>query len=172
MSVLSHDEIIKLLDTGKLKIEPLDRKQIGPGSIDLRLGSIFRVFKKINRIVTVDDLTDYKELTEEIRLKKGERLLIQPGELVHAITVEKVELPDDISARIDGRSRFARLGLLTHVSSGFMQPGTSGKIVLEMANLSPIALSIEPGTKICQLVLEELKGKARYSGKFTGQSRP
>ncbi|MEM0143059.1 MAG: dCTP deaminase [Candidatus Parvarchaeum sp.] len=172
MSVLSHDEIIKLLDTGKLKIVPLDRKQIGPGSIDLRLGSVFRVFKKVNKIVNVDDFTDYKGLTEEIKIKDGESLLIQPGELVHAITVEKVVLPDDISARIDGRSRFARLGLLTHVSSGFMQPGTSGKIVLEMANLSPIALAIKPGTKICQIVLEELKGKARYSGKFTDQDRP
>lgn len=172
MSVLSHDEIVRLLDAKKLKIEPLDRKQIGPGSIDLRLGNIFRVFKKINRIVVVDDFTDYKKLTDEVVLKKSASLLIQPGELVHAVTVEKVILPDNISARIDGRSRFARLGLLTHVSSGFMQPGTAGKIVLEMANLSPIALSIKSGTKICQIVLEELKGSAKYSGKFTNQTKP
>jgi len=111
-------------------------------------------------------------LTEEITTKKGENFLIQPGELVHAVTIEKVSLPSNISARIDGRSRFARLGLLTHVSSGFMQPGTSGKIVLEMANLSPIALAIKPNTKICQIVFEELKGSAKYSGKFKDQSRP
>ncbi len=172
MSVLSHDEIISLLDSGSLKIEPLNIKQIGPGSIDLSLGSVFRIFKKVNKVITVDDSTDYKGLTEEIRLKKGERLLMQPGELVNAITVEKIRLPDYISARIDGRSRFARLGLLTHVSSGFMQPGTSGRIVLEMANLSPIALSIGPGTKICQLILEELRGKAKYSGKFMNQDKP
>ncbi|EEZ93296.1 MAG: deoxycytidine triphosphate deaminase [Candidatus Parvarchaeum acidiphilum ARMAN-4] len=172
MAVLSHDEIIKLLDSKTLQIAPLNENQIGPGSVDLRLGYIFRVFKKINKVVTVDDNTNYKDLTEEITTKKGENFLIQPGELVHAVTIEKVSLPSNISARIDGRSRFARLGLLTHVSSGFMQPGTSGKIVLEMANLSPIALAIKPNTKICQIVFEELKGSAKYSGKFKDQSRP
>ncbi len=172
MSVLSHDEIIKLLDSKELKITPLDRKQIGPASIDLRLGNIFRVFKKINKVTIVDDFTDYRKLTEEIRILDKETFLIQPGELVHAITVEKVSLPQNISARIDGRSRFARLGLLTHVSSGFMQPGTSGRIVLEMANLSPIALAIKPKTKICQIILEELKGKAKYSGRFMNQNKP
>jgi dCTP deaminase len=172
MAVLSHDEIIKLLDSKTLQIAPLNKNQIGPGSVDLRLGYIFRVFKKINKVVTVDDNTNYKDLTEEITTKKGENFLIQPGELVHAVTIEKVSLPSNISARIDGRSRFARLGLLTHVSSGFMQPGTSGKIVLEMANLSPIALAIKPNTKICQIVFEELKGSAKYSGKFKDQSRP
>ena len=172
MSVLSHDEIIKLLGSGKLKISPLDKEQIGPGSIDLKLGYVFRIFKKVNEVVTVDDSTDYRKLTHEIRIKKGESFLIQPGELVHGITLEKVSLPQNISARIDGRSRFARLGLLTHVSSGFMQPGTTGKVVLEMANLSPIALAIRPETKICQIVLEELKGKAKYSGRFTNQSKP
>ena len=172
MAVLSHDEIIKLLDSKTLQIAPLNKNQIGPGSVDLRLGYIFRVFKKINKVVTVDDNTNYKDLTEEITTKKGENFLIQPGELVHAVTIEKVSLPSNISARIDGRSRFARLGLLTHVSSGFMQAGTSGKIVLEMANLSPIALAIKPNTKICQIVFEELKGSAKYSGKFKDQSRP
>ncbi len=172
MAVLSHDEIIKLLDSKTLQIAPLNKNQIGPGSVDLRLGYIFRVFKKINKVVTVDDNTNYKDLTEEITTKEGENFLIQPGELVHAVTIEKVSLPSNISARIDGRSRFARLGLLTHVSSGFMQPGTSGKIVLEMANLSPIALAIKPNTKICQIVFEELKGSAKYSGKFKDQSRP
>jgi dCTP deaminase len=112
------------------------------------------------------------DLTDEIKLKKDQKLLIQPGELVHGITLEKISLPDNISARIDGRSRFARIGLLTHVSSGFMQPGTVGKIVLEMANLSPIALSIKPNTKICQIVLDELKGRAKYAGKFINQSKP
>ena len=172
MSVLSHDEIIKLLDSGELKISPLNRNQIGPGSVDLRLGYVFRIFKKVNKVVTVDDSTDYRKLTQEVRIKKGGSFLIQPGELVHAITIEKISLPQNISARVDGRSRFARLGLLTHVSSGFMQPGTTGKIVLEMANLSPIALAIRPETKICQIVLEELKGKAKYSGRFTNQSKP
>lgn len=172
MSVLSHDEIIKLLDSGDLKITPFDRNQVGPGSIDLKLGSIFRVFKKIDKIIVVDDLVDYRKFTREISVRKGENFLIRPGELVHAVTLEKISLPQDISARIDGRSRFARLGLLTHVSSGFMQPGATGKIVLEMANLSPITLAVKPGTRICQVVLDELKGRAKYSGKFTNQSRP
>jgi dCTP deaminase len=172
MAVLSHDEIIKLLDSKKLKISPFDMKQVGPGSIDLTLGTVFRIFRKVNKLVIVDDFTDYKELTQEVRIKKGREFLIQPGEMVHAITVEKISLPENISARIDGRSRFARLGLLTHVSSGFMQPGTTGNIVLEMANLSPIALAVKPGTKICQIVLEELKGKAKYSGRFLNQSKP
>jgi dCTP deaminase len=172
MAVLTRPEIIRLIKEKKLKIHPFNLSQIGAGSIDLRLGNTFRVFRKFHGVFHINDYADYKGLTEVVKIKKGDNLLIEPGELVHGITVETIKLPKEISARIEGRSRFARLGLLTHISSGFVQPASDGKIVLEMANLSPVSLAIHPGTRICQIVLEEAKGEGAYKGKFSNQSRP
>lgn len=172
MAVMAKDEILKLIRSGTVKIKPFDKNQVGAGSIDLHLGKTFRVFKKPSRVVHVEDGVDYKSSTMLIRLKKGEHILIQPGELIHGITEETVTIPPSISGRIEGRSRFARMGLLTHVSSGFMQPGTSGRIVLEIVNLSPMTMALHPGTKVCQVVLEEVKGKGTYKGRFAGQTSP
>ncbi len=172
MAVLTKSEILKLIDNKKLIIKPFKASQIGAGSIDLHLGNVFRVFKKYHGVFRVDDNADYRDITEVIKVKRGDHLLVEPGELVHGITVEDIALPKGISARIEGRSRFARIGLLTHLSSGFMQPGTHGKIVLEIANLSPITLAICPGTSICQIVIEETKGDGLYSGRFYKQNRP
>jgi dCTP deaminase len=172
MAVLTRGEIIILLKKGRLKISPFSYKQIGAGSIDLHLGSTFRVFKKTHGIFYVNDNADYKKITQLVKVRNGDSFIILPGELAHGITEEKITLPVGISARIDGRSRFARIGLLTHLSSSFVQPGTAGKIVLEIANLSPIPLAIKPGTKICQLILEETKGNAKYKGKFYSQTKP
>ncbi len=172
MAVFSRDEILKLIEKRQLKISPFDKSQVGPGSIDLRLSNVFRVFNVEAKAIDIRDDTDYKSITRVVRLKKSGRLLMNPGQLIHGITMEKISLPDNISGRIEGRSRFARLGLLTHVSSGFMQPGVSGRIVLEMANLSPFTIAVHPGTRVCQIILESVKGRAKYSGKFSGQTAP
>lgn len=172
MAVLSGSEIKKLLNEKKLKIKPFKLDQVGAGSIDLHLGNTFRIFKTREATFDVNDDADYKDITRLIKVKNGESLRIKPGQLVHGITVEDIHLPKGISARIEGRSRFARVGLLTHLSSGFMQPATHGKIVLEIANLSPITLAIKPGTKICQIVLEEVKGDGVYKGRFSKQNKP
>ena len=172
MAVLSRSKILELIKTGKLKIRPFSLEQVGAGSIDLHLGRDFRVFKKVHDIFQVEDNADYKKITQTVRVSAKGHILIMPGELVHGITLEKVSLPDDIAAFIEGRSSLARIGLLTHLSSGFVHPGTSNRTVLEIANISPIPLAIRPGTKICQIILVEVSGRDRYEGKFARQMVP
>lgn len=172
MTVLSRGEILKLIKKGTLKIEPFEKSNVGPASIDLRIGNVFRVFKRANQPFSVMENSDYYKITELIKLNKSSSLLILPGELVHGITMEKITLPDFLCARIEGRSRFARMGLLIHLSSGFIQPGSDNRVVLEIVNMSPIPLTLTPGTKICQVIFEEVKGKAKYSGKFQYQMEP
>jgi dCTP deaminase len=172
MAVLAKNEILKLIAAGKIKITPFNKKLVGPGSVDLRLGNTFRVFKKTHGIFHVNDSVDHKKITESVYVKNGNYFLIMPGELIHGITKETISLPDNICGRIEGRSRFARVGLLTHLSSGFIHPGTKNKTVLEIANISPIPLAIYPGTRICQIVLEEVKGREKYRGKFYKQVKP
>ncbi|HLC59577.1 MAG TPA: dCTP deaminase [archaeon] len=171
MAVLTKSEILKLLKNGKLKIKPFDEKDVGPGSIDLHLGNTFRVFKKSHEIFHVNDDVDHKDITNVVEVDDKSYFMVMPSEMVHGITKEHISLPSNISGRIEGRSRFARIGLLTHVSSGFIQPGTSSKVVLEMVNLSPMPLAIYPETKICQIILEETKGSEKYHGKFSEQER-
>lgn len=172
MTVLAKDEILKLIEANKVKINPFNTDQVGPGSIDLHLGNLFRVFKKTHGIFHVRDDTSHEKITKIVHVKNDNYFLIMPGELIHGITEETVSLPENICGRIEGRSRFARIGLLTHLSSGFIHPGTTNKIVLEIANISPISLAIYPGTKICQVVLEEVKGRGKYRGKFHLQKKP
>jgi dCTP deaminase len=172
MAVLSRARILELIESGVLKIEPFDEEQVGAGSVDLHLGTEFRVFKKVHEVFRVTDHVDYAQVTEVVKVKRRGHILIMPGELIHGITEETVTLPGGLAALIEGRSSLARVGLLIHLSSGFVHPGTSNKTVLEIANLSPIPLAIVPGTKICQLILIEVRGKGKYAGRFSHQQRP
>ncbi|MGA2199910.1 MAG: dCTP deaminase [Nitrososphaerales archaeon] len=172
MSVLARSELMRLIEAGKLKVEPFRDAQVGAGSIDLHLGSDFRVFRKARGVFQVTDDSSYAEITEAVRVEDGGHLLVMPGQLVHGITKERVTLPENVAAFIEGRSSLARIGLLTHLSSGFIHPGTSNRTVLEIANISPIRLAITPGMKICQLVLLSVKGSGRYAGRFAHQSMP
>jgi|SRR5579884_475762 dCTP deaminase len=172
MAILSKPEILKLLKAGKLKVEPFRRAQVGEGSIDLHLGSEFRVFKKAHDVFHVVDNVDFTKITELVHVRQNQHLLVMPGELVHGITQERVTLPKNVAAFIEGRSSLARVGLLTHLSSGFIHPGTSNRTVLEIANISPVPLAIRPGTKICQIVLIEVKGEGKYMGRFATQLFP
>ena len=172
MAILARDEILELIRQGKIKINPFKDSQVGAGSIDMHLDNTFRVFRKIHGTFHVKDNADHKKITKVVEVKNGKYFLIMPGEMVHGVTRETISLPSNIAGWIEGRSRFARIGLLTHLSSGYIHPGTNNKTVLEIANLSPIPLAIYPGTKICQIVLEEVKGNAKYRGKFHKQTRP
>ena len=172
MSLLARSEIMRLVRTGKLKIEPFSEKQVGAGSIDLHLGNEFRVFKRASGVFQVTDDSNYDKITETVRVDDGGQFLMKPGQLVNGITIEKVTLPRNVAGFIEGRSSLARIGLLTHLSSGFVHPGTSNRTVLEIANISPIPLKIAPGTKICQLVLLTVKGSGSYKGRFANQSMP
>ncbi len=95
-----------------------------------------------------------------------------PGELVHGITRERIRLPDDVMGWIEGRSRYARIGLMVHVTAGLIQPGSDNRQVLETSNMSPMPLALYPGTKICQIILEKVEGRAKYQGRFRDQTAP
>lgn len=167
MSVIAQSELEKLIKEGVIKIEPFSWDQVGPGSIDLHLGDEFTVFKKVREVFHVNDDTDHTVITETIRVH--DFFVLMPGESALAKTVEKITLPDNICGRLEGRSRFSRLGLLVHITASFMHPGISNHQVLEMYNASPIPLAIHPGTKICQFIFEKTIGKGHYHGRFATQ---
>jgi dCTP deaminase len=172
MSVLIGKEIAKALKSKLIVIEPLDKSQIGPGSIDLTLGNDFRVFKKQSKIYHVKNESHFQDITKSIHVKDGEYIVIKPGEMILGITKERITLADTISGRLEGRSRFARFGLAVHVTAGFMHPGISNHQVLEIVNLGHTPLALYPGTRICQFVFEKCDGRATYQGRFVGQVKP
>ncbi len=165
--VLTHDEIKKELELGTIQISPqIDENQISVASVDLHIANEFRIFRKNNEVIDLKETTDYKDLTEEVI---ADQLVIQPQETVLGITTEKITLPGDICGWLEGRSRFARLGLLIHISAGFIQPGVSNHQVLEITNLSPNTLVLHANEKICQIVFQRCEGSAKYNGKFVRQ---
>ncbi len=172
MSVLIGREIEKALKKKWIVIEPLDKSQIGPGSIDLTLGNDFRIFKKRSKIYHVKNDSRFQDITRDLHVRDGDYVTIKPGEMVLGITKEKITLADNISGRLEGRSRFARFGLAVHVTAGFMHPGIANHQVLEIVNLGHAPLALYPGTRICQFIFEKCDGRARYQGWFVGQVKP
>ncbi len=154
---------------GNHQHRPLDRHQVGPGSIDLRLGNEFRVFKKLRNALTVDEQLSLEDLTE--RVAGEESFTLMPGETVLGITLERIKLPPNICGWLEGRSRFARIGLVIHMTASFVQPGIDNRQVLEIGNLAPFPLVLKPGVRICQIILERTEGEASYRGSFMNQDR-
>jgi dCTP deaminase len=169
MGVLTREEILKEIRQGTIVIEPFDEKQVGPGSVDLRLGNEFRVFKKLRNACVVEDSVSAEDLTE--RLKADESFTLMPGETVLGLTQERIKLPGTICGWLEGRSRFARMGLVIHMTAGFVQPGINNRQVLEIGNLAPFPLVLKPGVRICQIILDRTEGEASYQGKFMRQDR-
>jgi dCTP deaminase len=163
--ILTKKEILKKIKRGKIKIEPLSLDAIGPASIDLTLDNKIRIFNKKGN--TIDEYIDFKKITKLIDISKGYTL--KPGELILGITKEKITLPENISAWINSRSRFARIGLMSHITAPFIAPGINNKQVLEIYNAGPNKIKLIPGTKICQLVFEKCIGKSKYEGIFKNQ---
>jgi dCTP deaminase len=167
VSILTHDEILGAVAVGAIRIEPFDPDCVGPASVDLHLGNEFRVFRKAHAIIRVEEDTDYEAVTEKIVAPEG--LILMPGETVLALTRERITLAPNLCGWLEGRSRFARLGLLVHVSASFMHPGIANQQCLEMSNFSPMPLSVTPGVRICQFVFQRTIGEARYTGRFRDQ---
>ncbi|NOZ60927.1 MAG: dCTP deaminase [Calditrichaeota bacterium] len=167
MSILTRDEILKEIKAGNIVIDPFDEEMVGPGSVDLHLGDKFRIFKKVHDIIEVNDSADYSEMTELRHAPEG--IVLMPGETILGITRERIQLASDICGWLEGRSKFARLGLLVHISASFMQPGINNQQVLEMTNFSPMPLRIHPGTAICQFIFQRTIGEAKYEGRFRNQ---
>ena len=163
--ILTKKEILKSIKNRGIKIEPFDENAIGPASIDLTLDNKLRVFNK--KISVIDENADYKSISKVIDISIG--FILKPGELVLGITKEKITLPENICGWLNSRSRFARIGLMSHITAPFIAPGVSNHQVLEIFNATKNKIKLIPGTKICQLVLQECKGKAKYLGKFKEQ---
>ena len=167
--ILTREAIERELASGRLVIEPLAADQIGPGSIDLHLGDEIRVMHEGAAPVAVTDDADYRSIT---RLRSLARpFVLGPGETVLGITRERVRLPPDLAGWLEGRSRYARLGLMIHVTAGFVAPGVDSRQVLEMSNVAKHPLTIHPGVRLCQIVLQRCEGSAVYAGRFARQDR-
>ena len=170
--VLSRKAILDEIGKGNIKISPFSQANLGPVSVDLRLGKMFRVFGKKRIRLAADENAffgeKYRKNTKTKTVGKA-GLLLAPGELVLGTTFERISLSQNISGKLEGRSRFARLGLMVHVSSSLIQPGVDNVQVLEILNVSPFELRIMPGEKICQVVFDRVEGKAKYEGAFRMQ---
>ncbi|MBA2348957.1 MAG: dCTP deaminase [Solirubrobacterales bacterium] len=158
-SVLSDGTIRRLVDEDRVRIRPWDPGLVQPASVDLRLGSSFRVFH--NHRAPVIDLADPPtNLTEHVEVAKGDSFVIHPGEFVLGRTEEWVELPADIVARIEGKSSLGRLGLIVHATAGFVDPGWKGTLTLEITNLTRVPIILWPGKPIAQLSFMTLDAPA------------
>ena len=167
--ILTRDAIRREIDAGRVVIEPFTPDQVGPASIDLHLGDEIRVMHEGREPVPVTADVDYRTFTRVQALDVPYALV--PGETIHGITRERVTLPGDIGGWLEGRSRFARLGLMIHVTSGFVQPGVSSRQVLEMSNVSGRTLLIHAGVRLLQIVLQRCEGSAKYQGRFALQEK-
>jgi dCTP deaminase len=149
-AVLSDGTIQELVQEGRIRIEPWDPNLVQPASVDLRLGDSFRVFHN-HRASAIDLRRPPENLTEEVIVPPGESFVIHPGEFCLGRTLEWVELPDDIVARIEGKSSLGRLGLIVHATAGFCDPGWKGTLTLELNNLTRVPIILHPGLPIAQL---------------------
>jgi len=170
MGILTREEILKEIKSGNIVITPFTEEQLGPASVDLTLGKEFRVFKKLHNLYHVNNQSNFNEITDLVEVE--DYFVLMPGETVLGITKERIKLPPYLCGWLEGRSRFARLGLMVHITASFMQPGIDNFQVLEISNVSPVPLALHPGTAICQFIFEKTEGSAVYNGIFRDQIRP
>lgn len=163
--ILAKPEILRQIKDGRIKIEPYDESAIGPASIDLTLDCRLRIFDTDQHITQAD--IDYRTLTKLVDVDEG--YLLKPGELVLGITRERITLPEDVCGWLNSRSRFARIGLMSHIAAPFLAPGISNRQILEIFNAGRNEIRLTPGMKICHVVLEECKGAAKYDGAWKDQ---
>ncbi len=169
MAVLTRDAILREIEAGRLVIEPFSEDQVGAVSIDLTLGDEIRTIECGAEPIDIDEESDYRRHTHVRSLR--EPVVLEAGATIHGITRERVGLPPDLCGFLEGRSRYARLGLMVHVTSALVQPGVYNRQVLEMGNVSGHPLRIHAGVRICQLVLMRTEGEAIYRGRFADQDR-
>ena len=176
--LLSDRDIAAEIKSGRVKVEPFDPKMIQPSSVDVRLDRFFRVFEN-HKYEVIDPSIEQPELTREVAVAPDDFFILHPGEFVLASTYEVITLPDDIAGRLEGKSSLGRLGLLTHSTAGFIDPGFSGHITLELSNVANLPVKLYPGMKIGQLCLIKLSssaehpyGSALYGSRYQGQRGP
>lgn len=179
--ILSDGDIKKALKEKRIEITPVPKLsiQLGSCSIDLRLGNVFRVFDYSRKAYIDPAKKDYsKEITKEIVLKDGEQFIMQPGDFVLAVTLERVKIPDDLMGRLEGRSSLGRLGIVVHSTASVFDPGWDGNCVLELGNMGRMAVALTVGMGICAMTFEELKNpstipyRIHKMGRYKGQEKP
>jgi len=163
--ILAKPEILRQIRAGRIVIDPYDEGAVGPASIDLALDDKLRVFNTDQHITRAD--IDYRTLAKLTDIPDG--YLLEPGELVLGITKERITLPEDVCGWLNSRSRFARIGLMSHIAAPFLAPGISNRQILEIYNAGRNKIKLMPGMRICHLVLQECKGAARYAGAWKDQ---
>ena len=176
--LLSDRDIKAEIEAGRVKVEPFDGAMIQPSSVDVRLDRFFRVFEN-HKYSVIDPSIEQSDLTREVAVEANEEFILHPGEFVLASTYEVITLPDDIAGRLEGKSSLGLLGLLTHSTAGFIDPGFSGHITLELSNVANLPVKLFPGMKIGQLCLIKLSspaenpyGSALYGSRYQGQRGP
>ena len=176
--LLSDRDIRAEIATNRVGVEPFEEAMIQPSSVDVRLDKFFRVFEN-HKYSVIDPSTEQAELTREVIAEGDEPFILHPGEFVLASTYEVITLPDDIAGRLEGKSSLGRLGLLTHSTAGFIDPGFSGHITLELSNVANLPVKLFPGMKIGQLCLIKLSspaehpyGSEKYGSRYQGQRGP
>lgn len=179
--IFSDREIKKYLKEKRIiiKPKPVLSKQLGPASLDLRLGRGFRIFNSTKKpYINPLDHKTFKNLTKLVEIKGKKPFILHKGEFVLSTTVEEITLPNDVGARIEGRSSWGRLGLIVHSTAGYVDPGFKGRLTLEMSNIGILPILLYPGMRICQLAFESLTSPAenpyskRKSSKYYGNQLP
>ncbi|MCW2593625.1 MAG: deoxycytidine triphosphate deaminase [Mycobacterium sp.] len=176
--LLSDRDIRAELKSGQLGIDPFEDDLVQPSSVDVRLDNLFRVFNN-TRYTHIDPSVRQDDLTTLVEPKEGEPFVLHPGEFVLGSTLERCTLPDNLAGRLEGKSSLGRLGLLTHSTAGFIDPGFTGHITLELSNVANLPITLWPGMKIGQLCLLRLTspaehpyGSSKAGSKYQGQRGP
>src|SRR5262245_62292865 len=176
--VLSDRTIRRLVAEGRIGIDPFEETLVQPSSVDVRVDRFFRVFRNA-RYPYIDVKQPMEDLTELVEIDDTEPFILHPGEFVLGSTLERIMLPDDLVARLDGKSSLGRLGLLIHSTAGFIDPGWDGHVTLELSNVANLPITIYVGMKIGQLSFVQMTepaespyGSASIGSKYQGQSGP
>jgi len=176
--LLSDKDIRTEIDNGRVRVDPFEPAMVQPSSIDVRLDRLFRVFEN-HRYPHIDPAVEQPDLTRLVEPDGDDAFILHPGEFVLASTYEVITLPDDIASRLEGKSSLGRLGLLTHSTAGFIDPGFSGHVTLELSNVATLPIKLWPGMKIGQLCLFRLSspaefpyGSQQYGSRYQNQRGP
>lgn len=176
--LLSDRDISAQIDGGRVRLEPFEASMIQPSSVDVRLDRYFRLFDN-HLYPFIDPAQEQPDLTRLVEVGADEAFVLHPGEFVLASTLERVTLPDDLAARVEGKSSLGRLGLLTHATAGFVDPGFVGHVTLELSNVATLPIKLWPGMKIGQLCFFRLSspaehpyGSAERGSHYQGQRGP
>ncbi|GAA2530049.1 dCTP deaminase [Rarobacter incanus] len=176
--LLSDRDILAEIQANRVRLDPYDPTMIQPSSIDVRLDKFFRLFDN-HKYPFIDPAQEQPELTRMVEVGEGDSFILHPGEFVLASTYEQVSLPDDVAARLEGKSSLGRLGLLTHSTAGFIDPGFTGHVTLELSNVATLPITLWPGMKIGQMCFFRLSsaaahpyGSSEYGSRYQGQRGP